>query len=337
MKAACSLAGLLSVLWFGCLVSWAQPSAAPVPSSFAAQESQFQKELSAGKQSWELGDYAGAQQRFERASALHNGRCSECDVFLLRLAMSQGDLAGAMRQADRAVAAAAHGQEASTAQLYRGIIFARKGELANAESALRAAIAANPDCGECRFNLGFLLLQQAKDVAGVNELKAALPLFAGTLKEREILRFIADPARAREQFAPEFSALASNGESINLDTLQGKVVLLDFWGAWCTACQGTLPVIKQLAGEMDPQKVAIVSVDEGDARSTWNDFVRRNGMSWTQVYDADGALKNAFVVDDFPRYVILTKTGLIQEKFSGSGTELGTRLRAAIAEAMGAD
>jgi len=336
------LAGLLFVLclgWSLSLASWAQQhSAAPVPSSApATHESEFQQELSAGRQAWELGDYAGAQSHFEKANALHNGNCSECYVFLLRLEMSQGDLGGATRQAERAVATAADGQEAATAQLYRAIIFARKGEVANAESALRAAVASNPECGECRFNLGFLLLQDAKDVQGVNELKSALPFFAGTLKEREILRFIASPARAREHFAPEFSALASNGESINLDTLEGKVVVLDFWGAWCAPCQATLPVIKQLAGEMDPQKVAIVSVDEGDARTTWNDFVRRNGMSWTQVYDGDGQLKSAFAVDDFPRYVILTKTGLIQEKFSGSGTELGPRLRAAIAMALQAD
>jgi thiol-disulfide isomerase/thioredoxin len=85
---------------------------------------------------------------------------------------------------------------------------------------------------------------------GVEVLKTVAPEFAGTPRGGEIQRFIADPSC--KNYAPEFSAKLKSGGEINLDTLKGKVVLLDFWGTWCAPCPVALPQLKRLAATLHP-------------------------------------------------------------------------------------
>jgi thiol-disulfide isomerase/thioredoxin len=277
----------------------------------------FAGEMEAGTQAVENHDYPNAIQHFTRANELKQGKCSECYVWVARLYLAAGKLPEALAHAENGVGTATTDLERAKAQLYVGTVLAKQGDLARAEEAFRAASAGNPQCLECKFNLGYVLLKESKDAEGVALFKAIAPQFAGTPREREVQRFIEDPSRVRKKYAPEFSAKTRSGEEINLNKLKGKVVLLDFWGTWCEPCRISLPKIKELAASLDPSKVAIISVDEGDSREKWDQFVQTNGMSWIQVYDGDLSMYRAFNVDGFPRYYVLSKDGVILVEFKG--------------------
>jgi len=300
----------------------------------APPNSEFQSELEAGRNAAGQSDYLNAVQHFVKANQLQQNTCSECYVWLARMDIEVGKLELALTQIDKAVATATTAPEKSTAQLYRGVVLGRQNNLPQAEAAFKAASAANPDCVECRFNLGFVLLKEGKDAEGVKVFKTVAAAFAGTPRGREIQRFIADPGRIRKNYAPEFSARARSGEEINLDTLKGKVVLLDFWGAWCVPCRTSLPLLKDLASRVDPNKVAIISIDEYDAKPKWEQFVQSQGMTWPQVYDGDYSLHNAFGVDGFPRYFVLSKDGIILEQFKGWNQNGEATISDAIARAL---
>jgi thioredoxin-like negative regulator of GroEL len=316
------------------LVSFLVGCCAVLPCTGQTPAPEFKQEFAAGKQAIEQNQFADAASHFSKANQLRNNKCSECYVWLARIDMVQGRLAQALGETDNAVLTAASSSERASAQLYRGLIFGREGDLAGAEVAFKAAAAANPQCVECRFNLGFVLLKESKDAEGVEVLKNVAPEFAGTLRGREIQRFIEDPSRIRRNFAPEFSARLRNGEEVNLDTLKGKVVLLDFWGTWCSACRVSLPLLKELAANADPDKVAIVSIDEGDSPKKWAQFIDDNGMQWAQVYDEDRSLYRAFGIDGFPRYFVLSKDGIILDEFKGWNQNEPDKIAAALERAL---
>jgi thiol-disulfide isomerase/thioredoxin len=303
---------------------------------FAAQTQtkEFERELEAGKQAAGQGHYAEALGHLTKANNLHEDKCSECFVWLARIDMADGNLRPALEHTEKAIATAGTDLQRSSGQLYRGIVLSRQGNFSEADRAFKAASAANSACVECRFNLGFILLKEAKDGEGVAVLKTVAPEFAGTRRGREIQRFIADPSRIRKDYAPEFSATTRSGEEINLDTLKGKVVLLDFWGTWCAPCRVSLPLLKDLAAKVDPAKVAIISIDEGDSKENWERFVQENSMNWFQVYDGDRSLYRAFGVDGYPRYFVLSEDGIILEEFKGWNQNGEATISEAIARAQ---
>lgn len=283
----------------------------------SGQEQKFENEFEAGKNAAMQNDYAAAIAHFTSANLLAQNKCSDCYVWLARSEMAMGKLDQALQDATQGLAVAGDDLHRSNAELYRGVIFSRSGRLPDAEAAFKAASAANSQCTECRFNLGFVLLKESKDAEGVAVLKTVAPEFAGTPRGTEIQRFIDNPARIRSTYAPEFSAKLRSGQEINLDTLKGKVVLLDFWGTWCEPCRISLPLLKDLATKVDPAKVAIISIDEYDSKQKWEEFIQKNGMTWGQVFDGDMSLHRAFAVDGFPRYYVLSKDGVILAEFKG--------------------
>jgi len=60
-------------------------------------------------------------------------------------------------------------------------------------------------------------------------------------------RFVERPELARAKMAPNFRLTTLDGRTLTLESLTGKVVLIDFWATWCGPCREALPHIRQIA------------------------------------------------------------------------------------------
>lgn len=59
------------------------------------------------------------------------------------------------------------------------------------------------------------------------------------------------------------AALHLTQENFETEVLKSDVpVLVDFWATWCGPCQMVLPIIEELAEEMEGVKIGKVNVDE---------------------------------------------------------------------------
>ena len=139
MKQLCfSLIGIIIIVF--CPVTGAQ-----------SNDPAFDKEFSAGKSAFAEHNYDEASKHFKKANKLRQEGCSDCFIYLARIAISENELKDALKSADRAFASASNNAQKANAQLYRGAIFNRmsggnKGKLSDAEAAFRAGAAANPEC-----------------------------------------------------------------------------------------------------------------------------------------------------------------------------------------------
>jgi thiol-disulfide isomerase/thioredoxin len=191
-------------------------------------------------------------------------------------------------------------------------------KLHGAEAAFRQAMTFEGAPPVVHYNLGVVLLQMNRDPEGIAELQQYLKTQPNNSFAESARRMVGNPRRARENYAPDFSFTSLTGEEVSLDSLLGKVVLLDFWGTWCGPCVESVPDLKQLHKKYasEPSFVLIgISSDRDD--EVWREFTQKNKMAWPQYRDKDGKILRAFRIGSFPTYVILDHEGIIRHRSVG--------------------
>jgi len=175
------------------------------------------------------------------------------------------------------------------------------------------------------YNLGVSLLKFNKDAEGIHELQAFVARAGNTSEATTARKMIAEPRRARENFAPDFSLTTVDGEYVTLEDLKGKVVLLDFWGTWCPPCRESTPSLVRYS-KRHPSEVFVmlgVAVNEPSADG-WREYIEKNKMAWPQYLDSTRKIAALFKVSAFPTYITIDADGIIRDRRTGWGSETMT-------------
>jgi len=115
----------------------------------------------------------------------------------------------------------------------------------------------------------------------------------------------------RGQLAPNFEATDLNGARVLLSDLQGKVVLVNFYASWCTACRKELPAFQRIWEKYRDQGFEIVGVNNGESKGTATNYLRGNGAEFNAVLDPDQTIVNAYKVRGMPVSVLLDRNGAV--------------------------
>jgi len=114
--------------------------------------------------------------------------------------------------------------------------------------------------------------------------------------------------------APDFTTPALNGGTVRLISLRGKVVLINFWATWCTACQDEMPAIEQVWDRYRGRGLEVIAVDfrEGN-KAAMQRFLRQAGVKFTAALDPDGKIADAYgVTFGLPTSVFVDRDGTVR-------------------------
>ena len=138
----------------------------------------------------------------------------------------------------------------------------------------------------------------------------------------EVEKFLKDPEAyipaPVPRPAPDFTLKALTGETVSLESLKGKLVLVDFWATWCVPCVKAMPDMQKLQDKYSTKGFTVVgiSIDEEGAKKV-TPFLAKSKVKFTYPILLDsGTIWQQWGVKSVPS-VMLVKDGQILKHWSG--------------------
>ncbi len=123
-----------------------------------------------------------------------------------------------------------------------------------------------------------------------------------------------EPANRREP--PRMAGETLDGEQLDVASLRGRPVVLNFWASWCAPCRAETDGLVTLA--KDNPDVAFVGVNEKDEPSSARAFVRTYAVTYPSIIDETGVLAAGWPISiGLPSTVVLDDQGRLAARFTG--------------------
>jgi peroxiredoxin len=115
--------------------------------------------------------------------------------------------------------------------------------------------------------------------------------------------------------APDFKMNDVNGSPVTLSSKIGsKLLLLDFWAAWCNPCRQENPNLVKIYNEYHKKGFDVFGVSLDNSKEAWVKAIADDKLAWTQVSDlkrGDNAAAKLYSVNSIPSNFLLDETGKI--------------------------
>lgn len=136
--------------------------------------------------------------------------------------------------------------------------------------------------------------------------------------------------------APAFELVDLSGATVSLASLQGKVVLLDFWATWCGPCKAAMPAIQKIHDDYKDKGVAVLGINTWENKEdAAKQYVGKKGFTYPCLLKGDDLAK-AYGMTGIPTLVVIGKDGKIVEIEVGMAPGGDAGLRKAIDAALAA-
>jgi len=111
---------------------------------------------------------------------------------------------------------------------------------------------------------------------------------------------------------PEIEGQDVDGSAFKLSDHRGKHVVLMFWGGWCHACHGVIPMVNQFVTDMKDKPVIVLGINTDipdEARKAYQDY-QVNFRNWSDG-TTSGPITTLFNLRNFPTFYLIGPDGKI--------------------------
>jgi cytochrome c biogenesis protein CcmG, thiol:disulfide interchange protein DsbE len=119
--------------------------------------------------------------------------------------------------------------------------------------------------------------------------------------------------------------------TLQLASLRGKVVVLNFWASWCYPCKQEAPALAAAAKRYAGRAV-VLGVDVNDFAGDARKFARRYGLSYPLVHDNHNVTSPKYGLTGLPETFFIDRSGTVVEHVPGEVKE--AEIHAAVQRAL---
>lgn len=118
--------------------------------------------------------------------------------------------------------------------------------------------------------------------------------------------------------APDFTLPTATGEEFSLASLQGHIVILDFWASWCAPCIAEMPTVKEIYAKYKDKGLKVVGISMDNSKAAWMKSIDKIQIPWLHVSSLKGMKRcpvaELYQVYAIPKLYIIDKEGKIVDK-----------------------
>jgi cytochrome c biogenesis protein CcmG/thiol:disulfide interchange protein DsbE len=133
--------------------------------------------------------------------------------------------------------------------------------------------------------------------------------------------------------APPFELPGELGP-VNLATLRGKLVYIDFWASWCAPCKKSFPWMNSLQKRHAADGLQVVAINLDEKRADAAAFLAKVPASFTIAYDPAGATGKAYGIKGMPSSALVGRDGQLLWMHTGFSPADVPQLEAKIRHAL---
>ncbi len=115
----------------------------------------------------------------------------------------------------------------------------------------------------------------------------------------------------------DFSQNDTTGKPVNISSLRGKYVLLDFWASWCRPCRMENPNVVAAYKKYHDKNFTVLGISLDQAKPAWLNAIQMDGLTWNHVSDLKGwnnEVAALFQVRSIPQNLLIDPNGKIIAK-----------------------
>jgi peroxiredoxin len=105
-----------------------------------------------------------------------------------------------------------------------------------------------------------------------------------------------------------FELTALDGRTYGLESLRGKIVLLNFWATWCPPCRREMPDMEKLYQRFSSKGLVVLAVSD-EKRQTVEDFLKKQNYTFPVLLDDGRTLNTAFGIEGIPNSFLFNREG----------------------------
>jgi thiol-disulfide isomerase/thioredoxin len=121
----------------------------------------------------------------------------------------------------------------------------------------------------------------------------------------------------RGKAVPAIPARDMAGQSVSLQALQGKAVLINFWASWCEPCRAEMPSLQALA-EREKAQLVVLTINLKESPEAIARFVQFTGLTLPVLRDPLGDTARVWGIKIYPSTVLVDSTGLVRSVVRGA-------------------